>query len=109
MLDYYQKEKIMDVLLENYKNSKPVYQSLFKAVPISKYNELKPFIDYTKYYIIFRGPRKRCAYSTLKADAKAFDVYRFSDRDTRENRIEREAFNRGRKYERFGGKYGLHR
>jgi hypothetical protein len=64
-------------------------------VPFSYYEEVKRFIDFTKYYVMFRGPRNRGASSTRKRDAKAFDVYQYSDRDIRENRVEREAFQRG--------------
>ena len=59
------------------------------------YGLLKPYIDYTKYYVMFRGPRNRGDSSTRKRNAKAFDIYKFSDRDMQRNRIEREAFNRG--------------
>ena len=71
------------------------FRSTYKAVPIALYEEVKQFIDFTKYYVCFRGPRFNRSYSTRKRDAKAFDVYQRSDRDTREIRIERDAFNRG--------------
>ena len=71
------------------------YRSCFKGVPFGRYEEVKRFIDFTKYYVMFRGPRNRGASSTRKRDAKAFDVYQRSDRDTREIRIERDAFQRG--------------
>ena len=71
------------------------YRSCFKGVPFGRYEEIKRFIDFTKYYVMFRGPRNRGASSTRKRDAKAFDVYQRSDRDTKEIRIEREAFQRG--------------
>lgn len=71
------------------------YRSCFKGVPFGRYEEVKRFIDFTKYYVMFRGPRNRGASSTRKRDAKAFDVYQRSDRDTREIRIERIAFQRG--------------
>jgi hypothetical protein len=71
------------------------YRSCFKGVPFGRYEEIKRFIDFTKYYVMFRGPRNRGASSTRKRDAKAFDVYQRSDRDTREIRIERDAFQRG--------------
>jgi hypothetical protein len=53
------------------------------------------YIDFTKYYVMFRGPRNRGASSTRKRDAKAFDVYMRSARDTNILRTEREAFFRG--------------
>mgnify|MGYP003342421948 FL=1 len=58
--------------------------------------KIKQFIDFTKYYVMFRGPRPsfgQC--STRKRDAKAFDVYKRSDYDTKRLRIEKEAFERG--------------
>jgi hypothetical protein len=98
-MDYRLKEITMCQMLENYQT--PIgYRSSYKGVPYSMYGLLKPYIDYTKYYVMFRGPRNRGASSTRKRDAKAFDVYKFSDRDVRENRIEREAFLRGVEYGR---------
>ena len=93
-LTYRGKELVMEQLFEKYQS--PVgFRSTYKAVPIASYEMVKQYIDFTKYYVIFRGPRRRCAYSTLKRDAKAFDVYKRSDRDTQRLRVEREAFNRG--------------
>ena len=93
-LTYRGKELVMEQLFEKYQS--PVgFRSTYKAVPIASYEMVKQYIDFTKYYVIFRGPRRRCAYSTLKRDAKAFDVYKRSDRDTQRLRIEREAFWRG--------------
>ena len=93
-LTYRGKELVMEQLFEKYQS--PVgFRSTYKAVPIASYEMVKQYIDFTKYYVIFRGPRRRCAYSTLKRDAKAFDVYKRSDRDTQRLRVEREAFIRG--------------
>ena len=94
-MEYRLKEISMYQALENYQT--PVgYRSCFKGVPFSQYEEVKRFIDFTKYYVMFRGPRpSRAQSSTRKRDAKAFDIYKFSDRDTERNRIEREAFYRG--------------
>ena len=94
-MDYKEKESKMEYLLECYKTPAG-FRSSYKGVPYSMYGLLKPYIDYTKYYVMFRGPRPsfgQC--STRKRDAKAFDIYKFSDRDMQRNRIEREAFNRG--------------
>jgi hypothetical protein len=75
------------------------FRSTYKGVPIYNYEAIKQFIDFTKYYVVFRGPRPhRSACSTRKRDAYAFDVYEHSKRDMERNRIEREAFLRGVKW-----------
>jgi hypothetical protein len=71
------------------------FRSTFKGVPMDNYEGIKMFIDFTKYYVMFRGPRNRGANSTRKRDAKAFDIYQFGVRDMLDNRTEREAFQRG--------------
>jgi hypothetical protein len=93
-MEYRLKEIAMCQALECYP-SPDGFRSTYKAVPIALYEEMKRFIDFTKYYVCFRGPRFNGSYSTRKRDAYAFDVYKRSDRDTREIRIERDAFNRG--------------
>jgi len=93
-LDYQQKEKVMLEMFKMYK-SPDGFRSSYKGVPIYAYEMIKQYIDYTKYYVMFRGPRNRGASSTRKRDAKAFDVYMHSARDTSRLRIEREAFYRG--------------
>jgi hypothetical protein len=93
-MEYRLKEIAMRQALESYQ-APANFRSTYKAVPIALYEEMKRFIDFTKYYVMFRGPRNRGASSTRKRDAKAFDVYQYSDRDIRENRVEREAFQRG--------------
>lgn len=98
-MDYRLKEITMCQALEDYQT--PIgYRSSYKGAPFGRYEEVLPYIDFTKYYVMFRGPRNPGALSTRKRDAKAFDVYKFSDRDVRENRIEREAFLRGVEYGR---------
>ena len=93
-MEYRLKEISMYQALENYQT--PVgYRSCFKGVPFGRYAEVLPYIDFTKYYVMFRGPRNRGASSTRKRDAKAFDVYMRSARDTDMLRTEREAFFRG--------------
>ena len=94
-MDYRLKEVSMQNALSDYVT--PVgYRSSFKGVPFGRYAEVLQFIDFTKYYVMFRGPRPHFGQSsTRKRDAKAFDIYQFSDRDCRENRLEREAFARG--------------
>ena len=74
------------------------FRSVYKGVPFGMYGLLKPYIDFTKYYVMFRGPRNRGASSTRKRDAKAFDVYMRDARTTSVLRIEREAFLRGVAY-----------
>jgi hypothetical protein len=93
-LDYQQKEDLMKIIFANWQ-SPAKFRSSYKGVPIDNYHGIKQFIDFTKYYVCFRGPRFNGSYSTRKRDAKAFDVYQRSDRDTRDNRIERIAFQRG--------------
>jgi hypothetical protein len=99
-LDYKQKEDIMQAMFHLHKTPAG-YRSSFKGVPIHNYEAIKQFIDFTKYYVMFRGPRpSRAQSSTRKRDAKAFDVYMRSARDTSRLRIEREAFIRGVEWER---------
>ena len=93
-MNYRLKEIAMHQAFESYP-SPDGFRSTYKAVPIALYEEMKRFIDFTKYYVCFRGPRFNGSYSTRKRDAYAFDVYQRSDRDTREIRIERDAFKRG--------------
>lgn len=97
-MNYKEKEIKMHMFLSDYQ-APTGFRSSYKGVPYSMYGLLKPYIDYTKYYVMFRGPRPhRFAHSTRKRDAKAFDIYKFSERDTERNRIEREAFLRGVEY-----------
>ena len=94
-MDYRLKEIAMCQALEDYQT--PVgYRSSYKGVPFGRYAEVLRFIDFTKYYVMFRGPRPSFGQSsTRKRDAKAFDVYMRSARDTMLIRTEREAFQRG--------------
>jgi hypothetical protein len=96
-LSYKQKEDIMQAMFHLHKTPDG-YRSSYKSVPIYNYEEIKQFIDFTKYYVMFRGPRKRSANSTRKRDAHSFDVYERDARTVREIRIEREAFFRGVDY-----------
>jgi hypothetical protein len=93
-LNYQQKENIMQSIFANH-NSPIGFRSVYKGIPIDSYEQIKEFIDFTKYFVMFRGPRRRNASSTRKCDAKAFDVYERDARTVREIRIEREAFIRG--------------
>ena len=101
-MNYQFKENKMKEHLAGYE-SPAGFRSTYKAVPYQFYGLLKPYIDYTKYYVMFRGPRNRGASSTRKRDAKAVDVYMHSARDTDRLRIEREAFLRGVEYGRKHG------
>ena len=96
-MNYQFKENKMKEHLAGYE-SPAGFRSTYKAVPYQFYGLLKPYIDFTKYYVMFRGPRNRGASSTRKRDAKAFDVYQRDNRTVRELRIEREAFVRGVKW-----------
>jgi len=93
-MNYRLKEITMCQALENFQ-APANFRSTYKAVPIALYEEMKRFIDFTKYYVCFRGPRFNGSYSTRKRNAYAFDVYQRSDRDTMIIRTEREAFFRG--------------
>jgi len=96
-MNYIDKEVEMKLQLDGYQ-SPTGFRSTYKAVPFNRYEIVKPFIDFTKYFIMFRGPRNRGASSTRKRDAKAFDVYQRDARTVREIRIERESFFRGVKW-----------
>jgi hypothetical protein len=93
-LTYRGKELVMEGLFEKYK-APAGFRSSYKAVPIDSYEMIKQYIDFTKYYVMFRGPRNRGASSTRKRDARAFDVYQRSNHDMVMIRTEREAFQRG--------------
>lgn len=96
-LSYEQKEDIMQSIFANH-HSPIGFRSVYKGIPIYNYEGIKQFIDFTKYFVMFRGPRMRGASSTRKRDAYAFDVYERDARTVREIRIEREAFLRGVDY-----------
>ena len=94
-LSYADKEVVMDALFAKYQ-TQGNFRSKYKAVPITMYEQIKDFIDFTKYYVMFRGPRPNIGQnSTRKRDAHSFDVYQRDARTVREIRIEREAFQRG--------------
>ena len=96
-LNYSEKEAVMQAIFGNHK-SPAGFRSTYKGVPIGNYEMVKQFIDFTKYFVMFRGPRNRGASSTRKRDAKAFDVYQRDARVVHEIRIELEAFQRGVKW-----------
>ena len=97
-LNYEQKETVMQALFANHK-SPAGFRSTYKAIPMTNYEQIKQFIDFTKYFVMFRGSRPhRFAHSTRKRDAHSFDVYQRDARVVREIRLEREAFLRGVAY-----------
>ena len=98
-LDYRLKEITMCQALQDYQ-APAGFRSSYKGVPFGRYAEVLPYIDFTKYYVMFRGPRPQPGFkgSTLKRNARAFDVYMHSAHDTSRIRIEREAFLRGVAY-----------
>lgn len=93
-LSYSDKEVIMDAIFGNHR-SPAGFRSVYKAVPAGNYEVIKQFIDFTKYYVMFRGPRRGRSYSTHKRDAHSFDVYQRDARTVERIRIERDAFQRG--------------
>ena len=94
-LDYKQKEDLMKMIFAKWQ-APTGFRSSYKGVPMDNYNGIKQFIDFTKYYVMFRGPRPHFGQSsTRKRDAKAFDVYERSRREVELLRTEREAFQRG--------------
>jgi len=94
-LDYQQKEDLMKMIFAKWQ-APANFRSSYKGVPMDNYDGIKQFIDFTKYYVMFRGPRPSFHQSsTRKRDAKAFDVYMRSNRDVQLIRTEREAFARG--------------
>ena len=98
-LNYEQKETVMQALFANHK-SPAGFRSTYKAIPMTNYEQIKQFIDFTKYYVMFRGPRPHRGYSTRKADAHSFDVYERDAFYVNRIRLEREAFQRGVEYGR---------
>ena len=57
-MDYRLKEVSMQNALSDY--VAPVgYRSSYKGVPFGRYAEVLRFIDFTKYFVMFRGPRPR--------------------------------------------------
>jgi len=95
-LNYKQKEDLMKIVFANWQ-APASFRSSYKGVPMDNYETIKQFIDFTKYYVMFRGPRPQPGFkgSTRKRYAHSFDVYQRSYRDTQLIRTEREAFMRG--------------
>ena len=94
-MNYQYQELKMQECLNDYKTPAG-FRSSYKGAPMSIYEHVKYYIDFTKYYVVFRGPRPRFGQcSTLKRDARAFDVYARDARKTKDLRIEKEAFERG--------------
>lgn len=93
-LNYKQKEDVMRAIFDSH-SSPTGFRSIYKGIPVSNYENIKQYIDFTKYFVMFRGPRRRGSSSTRKCNAHSFDVYERDARTVREIRIEREAFERG--------------
>ena len=88
-MDYNDKLKIMEILFRDYTPDHRKYTSIYKGVPIQLINEYKKFIDFTKFYIMYRGPRRGRGNTTLKQDAVRADIYEYSVHDTIIKRQER--------------------
>lgn len=95
-LSYQQKEDIMKMVFAKWQ-APANFRSSYKGVPMDNYDGIKQFIDFTKYYVMFRGPRPQPGFkgSTRKRYAHSFDVYQRSACDMDLLRTEREAFQRG--------------
>ena len=95
-LNYKQKEDLMQMIFAKWQ-APAGFRSSYKGVPMDNYDGIKQFIDFTKYYVMFRGPRPQPGFkgSTRKRYAHSFDVYQRSRSDTDLIRTEREAFQRG--------------
>jgi len=94
---YREKQDLMQNMFVMHK-SPDGFRSTWKGVPIFNYENIKQYIDFTKYYVMFRGPRPHRGNSTRKCNAHSFDVYKRSDRDTIRIRAELEGFKRGVKW-----------
>ena len=89
-MDYNDKLKIMEILFRDYTSDHRKYTSIYKGVPVELINEYKKFIDFTKFYIMYRGPRRKGRGNiTLKQDAVRADIYGYSVHDTIIKRQER--------------------
>jgi hypothetical protein len=112
MLDVNRRAKIMDILFQDYKTDNMTYfyngsvsryHSKYKNVPIAEYEQNKRFIDFTRFYAIFRGPRRkqvvRSYYTgkeytlydstTRKANAVKVDIYEYANSQIQHNRQQR--------------------
>jgi hypothetical protein len=96
-LSYSDKETIMQAMFKMHKTPAG-FRSTYKGCPVYNYEAIKQFIDFTKYYVMFRGPRPHRGNSTRKCNAHSFDVYQRSVQDTIRIRSELEGFKRGVKW-----------
>ena len=92
MLDYDDKMVIMDRLYRDYTANPLKYTCIYKAIPVELIDEYKKFIDFTRFYIMYRGPRRGNGNCTLKKDAIKADIYQYSSRDILINRQDRENY-----------------
>ena len=66
------------------------YVSVFKNIPIDKLNGYYSLTNGSqRYYIKYRGPRAKDARDTKKSDARSFDVYKRTDKEVAELRLEK--------------------
>jgi hypothetical protein len=91
-MHYNDKELIMGILFRPYLTNKFKYTSEYKSIPVELINKHKEFIDFTRYYIMYRGPRKGRGNVTLKRDAIKADIYEYTIDNIIRKRKEREDY-----------------
>jgi hypothetical protein len=92
-MDNNDKQKIMGILFRDYTPDHRKYTSIYKGVPVQLINENKKFIDFTRFYIMYRGPRRGRGNTILKQDAVRADIYEYRPRDIIAKRQERIQYN----------------
>jgi len=90
--NYVKQNSVMSVVFSDYRNFNPDIMSSFKGIPVAEVNEHKKFIDFTRYYIMYRGPRKGRGNVTLKRDAIKADIYEYTIDNIIRKRKEREDY-----------------
>lgn len=91
-MHYNDKELIMGILFRPYLSNKFKYTSEYKSIPVELISKYKEFIDFTRYYIMYRGPRKGRGNVTLKKDAISADIYEYDSGTIWSKRKEREEY-----------------
>ena len=92
VIDYSTKAQVMDIIFKDYKNTRRSYMTRYKGIPVDIINEYKKFIDFTRFYIMYRGPRKGRGNCTLKKDAIKADIYEYNQYSINEKRLMRENY-----------------
>lgn len=92
VIDYSTKSQVLDILFKDYKNTRRTYMTRYKGVPVEIIDEYKKFIDFTRFYIMYRGPRKGQGNCTLKKDAIKADIYEYTPQVINEKRLMRENY-----------------